>query len=40
VADGTHDQLLRDSAEYREVLAAAERREAELAREAQPEEVA
>jgi ATP-binding cassette subfamily B protein len=40
VADGTHDQLLRDSAEYRAVLAAAERREAERAREAQPEEVA
>jgi ATP-binding cassette subfamily B protein len=29
-ADGTHDQLLATSADYREVLAAAERREAEL----------
>jgi ATP-binding cassette subfamily B protein len=28
-ADGTHDELLRTSAEYREVLAAAERREVE-----------
>ncbi len=31
-ADGTHAHLLRTSAAYREVLAAAERREAELAR--------
>ena len=28
-ADGTHEELLRTSAEYREVLAAAERREVE-----------
>ena len=31
VADGTHDELLRTSAAYREVLAAAERRAAEAA---------
>jgi ATP-binding cassette subfamily B protein len=30
VADGTHDSLLRTSAEYRDVLAAAERQEAEV----------
>jgi ATP-binding cassette subfamily B protein len=30
VADGTHDDLLRTSDEYREVLAAAERHEAEV----------
>jgi ATP-binding cassette subfamily B protein len=37
VADGTHDQLLRTSADYREVLAAAERREVERARQAEPQ---
>jgi ATP-binding cassette subfamily B protein len=38
VADGTHEQLLRTCAEYREVLAAAERRAAEG--QLQPEEAA
>jgi ATP-binding cassette subfamily B protein len=39
VADGTHDELLRTSAAYREVLAAAERRVAEAAGDSDLEEV-
>jgi ABC-type multidrug transport system fused ATPase/permease subunit len=38
-ADGTHEDLLRTSAAYREVLAAAERREAEARAASEPEGV-
>jgi ATP-binding cassette subfamily B protein len=39
-ADGSHEELLRTSAEYREVLAAAERRQSEQDAGREPEEVA